>query len=160
MNKTMASVCVASALLFAGCGSARNIVMAPADTSYRASAIEVNRAASTVQVPDEYTSYFDGKLREDVFKSFARGNGIKLEYRFISFDEGSRFKRYLSGGIGNWGEGTLLIEANFLDGSGKKIGSIETDAVISGGMFGGSFENALDKAAEKLSSYAVANFKN
>jgi len=66
----------------------------------------------------------------------------------------------MSGGIGNWGQGTLLIEANFFDASGKKISSIQTDAVIESGLFGGSFENALDLAAEKLSEYAVANFKN
>ncbi|TLS65257.1 hypothetical protein FEF65_13215 [Mariprofundus erugo] len=57
------------------------------------------------------------------------------------------------------GRGTLLIQADFFDATGKKLSSVQTDAVISGGLLGGSFESAIDKAVEKLAEYAIANFK-
>ncbi|NWF36337.1 DUF4410 domain-containing protein [Mariprofundus sp. KV] len=150
---------VTASIMLAGCGSARNIVTEPTTTIYKTDVIEVTKANSTVQVPDEFVAYFDKRLRSEVHKSFANGNKLRLEYRFISFDEGSRFKRYMGGGIGNWGQGTLLIQADFYDENGNKLSSMQTDAVISGGFFGGSFESAIDLAVEKMTEYAIANFK-
>jgi len=153
-------VLIVGVLLLAGCGSARNIVTSPTETIYKTEVIEISRGKSTVQVPDEFSAYFDGQLRKEVHKSFGQGGKLRLEYRFISFDEGSRFKRYMSGGIGDWGQGTLMIQADFYDEGGKLLSTIQTDAVISGGLFGGSFESALDLAVEKLAEYAIANFKS
>ncbi|TLS72871.1 hypothetical protein FE236_13380 [Mariprofundus erugo] len=143
-------------------GGAFFYASARADTNHIAmpfSARVQSSALITVSVPDEYIAYFDKAVRKEIFKSFGNGSNLKMEYRFISFDEGSRFKRYLAGGIGDWGCGTLLIQADFFDATGKKLSSVQTEAVISGGLLGGSFESAIDKAVEKLAEYAIANFK-
>ncbi len=144
--------------MLAGCGSARNIVTEPIVTNYKSSDIEISSSPG-VDIPGEARTYFDKVLKEKAHEHFAYGNHLKMTYKFVSYEEGSRLKRYLSGGIGNWGEGTLLIQADFTDAQGKHLGSVRTDARISSGFFGGSIESALDMAAEKLVEYAVAHFK-
>jgi len=100
------SACIIGSLL-SGCGSAINIVTAPAEAAYKSASPDVSKGTSTVQVSDEFAAYFDGKLRTEVHKSFITGKTLRLEYRFISFDAGSRFNRCMSGGIGDRGQGTL-----------------------------------------------------
>lgn len=63
------------------------------------------------------------------------------------------------GGLGNCGEGTLIVEASFVDASGKEVGKVKSEGRIGAGFFGGSFSNALERAAEEIAKYTAHNFK-
>ncbi len=50
-------------------------------------------------------------------------------------------------GIGNAGEGSLTIEVTYADQSGKQLGKIMSEGKIGSGFFGGSSDDAIEKAA-------------
>jgi len=63
------------------------------------------------------------------------------------------------GGLGNMGEGSLTIETKFYDSADKELATIQTEGRIGSGFFGGSYGEALDKAAEKIAEFARTNFR-
>ena len=76
-------------------------------------------------------------------------------------NEGSRFKRWMTGGIGNCGEGSSTVEVRFIDNTrnAKEIGKIHAQGTIGSGMFGGSLDSAIEGIAEEIATYTKANFK-
>ena len=76
----------------------------------------------------------------------------------IQFDEGSQFQRWFFGGIGNSGEGSMHVIAEYMDGD-RKLGQTQVEGRIGSGFFGGSMSEAVDKAAEQIGNYAVTNFR-
>jgi uncharacterized protein DUF4410 len=149
-----------ASLVLAGCGTGKTMVMEPGE-SRKASSIAVVEGQSTVTVPAEATAMFKNKLDEMLFEKggIKKGQDVTLTYRFVQFNEGSRFKRWLTGGIGNAGEGNLTIEVTYSDGSGKQLGKIVSEGKIGSGFFGGSSDNAIEKAAEEVASYTVDHYK-
>ena len=89
---------------------------------------------------------------------FEKGSELRIRYRFVQFDPGNQFARWFWGGLGNTGEGSLSIEAKFVDSSGAEIATIQAQGSINSGFFGGSFELAIDKAAQEIAEYTVANY--
>ncbi len=152
-----------TALLFisilAGCGTARVIIDEPPARNYSSDTIQTKKTYTTVGVPTKMLNHFDERLNKELAKSFTSGKGLLLEYRFLSFDEGDRTKRYLSGGFGDWGTASILIEAVFKDSKGNFLGKIRTDGRISSGIIGGSVKSALDQAAKELGEYAKLTFR-
>jgi hypothetical protein len=146
--------------VLASCGTGKTMVM-DAGESQKANSITVVEGQSTVTVPSEAETTFKNKLDELLFTKggFHRGDEVALTYRFVQFNEGSRFKRWFTGGIGNSGEGNLTIEVVFSDKSGKQLGKIMSEGKIGSGIFGGSSDSAIDKAAEEIANYAVEHFK-
>lgn len=69
---------------------------------------------------------------------------LTISYRFIQFDQGNKFSRWLLGGLGNAGEGSVTIESKFFNREGKEIGKIQTEGKIGSGFLGGSFETSID----------------
>ena len=159
MNKINTLLALVTIAILSGCGTARIIVTDHPEKRYSSSNITIQRSDSTVQVPDEMVSHFDSALRKELMTSFTTGKDLTVEYRFVSFQQGDRFKRYLAGGIGNWGEGNLIIEAKYIDSEGAQIAKVQTDAKIDSGFFGGSIKSALEKAAKELSDYTISNFR-
>ncbi len=145
--------------LLSGCGTARIVATDQPQVRYASSNINIIRNNSAIQIPSDASSYFDEKLKEELMKNFSSGNDLTLKYRFISFQEGDRLKRYISGGIGNWGEAAVIIEAEFFDNQGNKLGEIQIDGKISSGIFGGGINYALDRIVTELSNYVFSNFK-
>ena len=54
------------------------------------------------------------------------------------------------------GEGSLTIESKFYDSADKELSTIQTEGRIGSGFFGGSYGEALDKAAEKIAEGDLA----
>lgn len=148
-------------LILAGCGAGRTLVMKRADTKLKVSSVEASEGKSPVDVPDDIKLIFKGKLNEFLYQegAFQRGGDLKIKYRFIQFDPGSQFARYMLGGIGNTGEGSLTIEATYFDAAEIELATIQAEGRIGSGFFGGGFSLAVERAAEKIAEYTVANFK-
>jgi len=151
-------------LVLAACGTGRTMVMEPPPEKNTFSAVSLKRADDTVVVPDEYRKRFVTKIREELYGtkekpgSFADGDGLIIRIKVVQFNEGSQVARWFWGGIGNAGEGSLQVLAEFFDRD-KKLAQIQTEGRIGSGFLGGSMDEAVDKAAEEIAKYAVANFR-
>jgi len=145
-------------LLLVGCGVGKTLVLEPPEESYRVKSIEIVEQKPTIKVPENIRSKFKKDLAKNIYLKFNEGLELKLEYKFIQFNSGSRFTRWFWGGIGNAGEGSLTIQAVFYDKNGKKLSTIQVEGKIQSGFFGGSFDEALEKAAKELADYTIKNF--
>ena len=166
MRNTHASLNAAALIitlqLLGGCGSGRTLVAdTPRQQAKTVSHVVIERVANTVQVPDEAEQDFEKNLRTRLYEKagFKEGNELRIRYRFVQFDPGNQFSRWFWGGLGNTGEGSLTIEATFLDESGSQLSTIQAQGSINSGFFGGSFSLAIDKAAQEIAEYTVANFR-
>jgi len=140
------------------CGTARTIVTDPIEFSDHVSGINIKRSKkSSADSNQEHLARFETKLREALFKSgkYKEGGNLTLSYRFVQFSEGSRFARWFTGGIGNAGEGSLVVEVEYII-NGKVIGKIQADGRIGSGVFGGSVDNAIEKAATEVANYTLS----
>lgn len=139
------------------CGTGRTMVSDPVivPSSARLRGITIERGEDTIPVSYKAKSVFENRLSRKLFAdgNLRRGSGIYLQYRFIQFDEGSRFARYMFGGIGNMGESSLMIEVSYLDENGRNLGRIQTEGRISSGIFGGSSDEAVERAADEVANY-------
>ena len=162
MCKLRLILLAAAVFVLQGCGSSRVMVLEPAQkptTPIRSVAIVSDM--STTEVPHKYQKKFEQVLSEKLYTKygFEKGHGLEIHYRFLQLDEGSRFSRWMLGGIGNSGEGSLTVEARFIGEKGRELGKIHTEGKIGSGAFGGSFDCAVEKASESLAEYIVKNFK-
>jgi hypothetical protein len=160
--KGLLSLVLISVLVFCvGCGVGRNLVVKPPETKVRAASATASEANSSVSVPTEVKSEFQTKLDKYLYDegAFKKGSELKIKYRFIQYEPGSQFSRWFLGGIGNAGEGSLMIEAKFFDSGDQELATIQTEGRIGSGFFGGSYSQALDKAAEKVAEFAKTNFR-
>jgi hypothetical protein len=151
-------VCLSFTL--AGCGTGKTMVM-DAGEARKASSISVSEGQATVAVPVDAETTFRKKLDELLFAKggIKQGQDVTLTYRFVQFNEGNRLTRWFWGGIGNAGEGNLTIEVTYADPSGKQLGKIMSEGKIGSGFFGGSSDDAIERAAEEVASYTVTHFK-
>jgi hypothetical protein len=150
-------------MLLAACGTGRTIVMEPPQKK-AFSAVTLARADDTVAVPEEYRARFVAKLREQLYGTkdkpgpFAEGAGLTIRIKVVQFSAGNQFERWFWGGIGNAGEGSLQVLAEFYDGD-RKLAQTQTEGRIGSGFLGGSMNEAVDKAAEEIARYAAAHFR-
>jgi uncharacterized protein DUF4410 len=160
-QRFIASFIFATLALSASCGVGRNLIVQPPQTRIRAASAVAAESNSPVSVPAELKSEFQSKLEKYLYaeNGFQQGQELRIRYRYIQFDPGSQFSRWFFGGLGNTGEGSLTIEVKFFDSADKELATIQTEGRIGSGFFGGSFGEALDKAAEKVAEYAKTNFK-
>lgn len=163
--KSPSSICIVllftGALIFAGCGAGKTLVLKPPEMKLRAVSVELSESKSTVSVPADVNSEFQEKLRQLLFEegAFQKGTDLKIRYRFIQFNPGNQFTRWFWGGIGNAGEGSLTIETRYFDVADKKLSVIQTEGKIGSGAFGGALSFAIQKAAEEIANYTKVNFK-
>lgn len=146
----------------AGCGSASTLVTKPNDGRYKSAYILVEHQDAKVNTSTDSLTYFENTLKDNLYfedNAFYKGPGLTLSYQFIRFEEGDRFKRFVTAGISDNAEGNLIIETTFLTPKGKEVGKIETHAYIRGGLLGGSVKEALEKAAKEIAEYAKLSFK-
>lgn len=148
-------------LILQACGSGRTLVLDPVKNPHQSGGIHICSTQSSTEVPEEIKITFDTLLREKLYKEegVKEGSETTLNYRFVQMNEGSRFKRWFLGGIGNSGEGTLTTEVTYLDKNNTVIGKIHTEGKIGSGMFGGGFSNAIETAVDQIVQYTLSTFK-
>ncbi len=146
--------------LLQGCGSGRTTVLDPVKLNKAASGITIVAASEhTANIKNDDLKFFEKQLATHLYKEFkmTKGNDITMKYRFIQFNPGSRFKRYMLAGFGNSGEASTIVEFTFLNKSGVKIGLIHAEGRIGSGIFGGSIDEVFDTAAQEGAAYAHEN---
>jgi hypothetical protein len=150
-------------VILVGCGAGRTMVMEPPTERRSFASATVENGNDAVPVPEELRSRLTQKVREGLYGtdekagSFKDESGLKVFIRVVQFDQGSQFQRWFWGGLGNQGEGSLHVLAEFYDGE-RKLAHIQTEGRIGSGAFGGSINSAVDKAAAEIAEYAIANF--
>jgi hypothetical protein len=150
-------------LFLTACGTGRTMVMEPVSERRTFDAARLERAADSVEVPEELRKLFIDKLRADLYGSaekagpFVEGDGLTIRVKVVQFEGGSQFQRWFFGGIGNQGEASMQLLTEFFEGE-KKLANIQTEGRIGSGFFGGSVESAVGKAVGEISTYAVKHF--
>lgn len=153
-------------LISFGCTSGRTLVMNVPTERLKAASANIVEEQATVSIPSEVSTMFRDKLEQALFAGvqgstppFIKGSDLGIHYRFIQYTAGSRFKRWLAGGIGGYGEGVMTVEARFIDSSGKEISRIQSVGKIGAGIFGGAIDGAVEKCAEEVAQYVKQNFR-
>jgi len=154
-------VFVMGVALLAGCGAGRTMVVKAPDATLKTGSVTVSEDGSPVKIPDEVRAAFQEKLTDQLYKdgAFIAGPGLQLQYRFIQFNPGNQFTRWFWGGIGNAGEGSMTIQAKYLDDQNRELAAIQAEGRIGSGFFGGAFGFAIDKAATEIADYTKQHFK-
>lgn len=148
------------ALAIQGCGAEKLTVLDPINDSEKKQSISVKEGKHTLAVPRESVDTFEKKFKEKLYKEthLTEGDDIQVVFRFIQYDEGSRFKRYLFGGLGNSGEGSLTIELVFLKRDGTQIGKVQAEGKIGSGLAGGSIDSAVESAVDVATDFIKTSF--
>lgn len=160
--RSAATVVLFSAIL-AGCGAGRTLVMEPPSERRTFSGVTVVNGEDTVIVPAELRGRLTQKVQEGLYGTaekpgnFRNEPGLQIRIRVVQFEPGSQFQRWFWGGLGNQGEGSLHVLAEFYEGD-KKLAHIQTEGRIGSGAFGGSLNSAVDKAAAEIVEYADGTF--
>jgi hypothetical protein len=147
--------------LSAGCGGSKTKVLAPPELAAKFTAAEIYEDRPTITVPADVGASFKEKLTQLLYGEggFTRGDGLKISYRFVQYNPGSKSLRWVTSGIGGKGQGTLSIEVRFLDSNGRELAKIMSEGKIESGMLGGSFASAIEKAANEVAEYAKKQFR-
>lgn len=150
---------LAALLLLAACGSGKTTVENPAAATQRYTLATITVAPSTITVPPEVQQYTFDAVKKELYEEhrFTPGQGLTVELSFIQFEAGDRMKRWFAGMTG-WGEASISVRAVYRDIAGQEVGRIVAQGTISGGFFGGSQDDALDKLAGEIAEYAENNF--
>lgn len=147
--------------LLSGCTGSGTTIALDAPTQTRlAKTYSLVEGKSIVQRDETIKKQFEYEVSEKFAESgMMPGNDLIIEYRFIQFDEGNRFVRYLVGGLTNAGEGAMTIEIVFKNKNKEVLNKIQVGGRITAGLFGGSFDYAVEEAANQVVKYTVTNFK-
>ncbi len=153
----------ASVLALAATACANNslMVQTPNSSDYRTEFATLKADASTVELDEDNQVYTQEKLNEAFFGGdaplFQEGEGITVQYRYLTFDEGSQAMRYLGGGILGGGS-KVILEVRFFTPAGEELSVVQSEASVNGGFFGGSNKSGIDAAVENIAEYAAAEF--
>lgn len=136
------------------------MVMQPPAVKARVSTVTSVEEAPTVDIPAERRARFQNALARELYAAeggFVQGPELTIKWRFVQFNGGSQAARYFLG-FGA-GKGSLAVQAKFYDGSGNELASIQSEGEISAGVFGGSMDEAIDKCASEIATYAKTQFR-
>lgn len=159
---SISSLLLGSALFLSACGTASTLTSKPNDSHYKSAYIHVERVDGAAAISQENLNLFDQELKTELYfeeNPFYKGDGLILSYKFITHKEGDKLKRFATFGTSHESEATTVIETTFYAPRSKEICKIETHAFVTGGPFGGSVKEALEKAAKEIAQYAKNTFK-
>lgn len=150
---------VVCALVLGGCGGGQTVVLRPPVTKTVATSLQVLPDAATVEVPQEAQETFQSKLMTLLYQEegFKQGPALSLRYRFVQFNPGSQFARWLVGPLG--GEGSLTIEVRYLDAAEQEVARVHSTGSVKAGIAGGPMLDALDRAAAEIATYTKQHFR-
>ena len=165
-NRMLLALSLGFFLACIGCTSGRTLVMKVPTERIKAVSVNVVEAQHTVSVPPDVTNTFRNKLEDALLVGdqgslppFTRGEDLTIRYRFIQFTSGSQFKRWLAGGIGGYGEGSMTVQVEFMSSSVGELCKIQSEGKIGAGLFGGSIDGAVEKCVEEIAEYAKQTFR-
>jgi hypothetical protein len=171
-SRRTALLIIGLALLVAGCGSSRYTVIEPPKESVRDfKVLEIHDFTSNLQDEDSLrlANQFADRLYkaiqqdrrdhpgESIFEQVVRGNAatgdvLVLDGTIISFEKGSRAKRYFIG-FGA-GKAFCTIQSTFSNkATGQQILKTNFDGELSMSFFGGSADEAVDAVVDAYIAY-------
>ena len=107
----------------------------------------------------KFRECFRAKLDEMLYGeegSFTRAEkGSTLRWEATRIDPGSRALRYFVG-FGA-GKGTFNVRASLADAKGRALTSSEVEGDQVMGVYGGSYDSAIEEAAENVAEFANKN---
>jgi hypothetical protein len=116
--------------------------------------LRVTEAPGGQTVPPEIRTKFVQRLDSELFtEKFAHGNELALTWKCTEVNPGNRALRYFVGfGAGS---GVMAITTTLSDSKGHPLGSRELKGVQTIGFFGGSFDSAIEMAADGTADFAA-----
>lgn len=171
-SRRTALILITLAFLTAGCGSSRYTVIEPPRESVRDFKIlEIRDFKSNLQdkdsirLADSFADRLYAAIQKDrkehpgesIFEQVVRGNSatgqvLVLDGTVVSFEKGSRAKRYFIG-FGA-GKAFCTIESTFTNKStGQEILTTKFDGELSMSFFGGSADEAVDAVVAAYIDY-------
>lgn len=166
------SLAILFMLVLTACGSGRYTILEPANqrlTDYGVLEIAPFQTSLTAPEAMEVADRFAGRLHQAVseyrlqhpndlvYREITLGTEqsadvLLMEGTLISYEEGSRAKRYFIG-FGS-GKAFCTIQVKFVDkASGQEISRTKFDGELSMGLFGGSADEAVDALVESFIDY-------
>ena len=147
-------------IYLSGCAG-KTLVLKPLEAKQPFSSVEISEGDSAVNVPTDFNKAFRQVLEEYIYeeRGFQKGKDLCIKYSFVQYNPGSQFKRWLSGGIGGWGKGTLRVEVKFVNQMDQELARIQVEGELSGGALGGGFEDTIYQCVRAIAKYAKQNFK-
>lgn len=148
-------------LILTACTSSKTHVVEYLNYTKPVEGITIKHVADAECLKPEIREHFLNTLTSKLYEenNYKYGNDITLSYSFECIQEGNRFMRYMIGPFSDTANGKLIVAVTYLDPFNKIVGKIESQAKISGGLWGGSFDNAIEKVAQEITEYTVTNFK-
>ena len=147
-------------LLITACSTSHgNVISSPPPEKQVFTAVSFEQAELNQPIPTEYQQMFRNALKERLVDTghFESGDGLIIRYQWLSFEQGSRLKRWLLSGSS--GRASVRLRITYTDSTGETLAETEVEGAIKLGAFGGSFNKAVENAAEHASRFAVRNFK-
>ena len=144
--------------IVSGCSSATTSIKVPVNSQKRYSSFVIEENNIGTNISAEQKKVFEKKLTELFLKDkYTKGDGLKVKYSFLAYNEGNRFVRYMIG-FGA-GKGKIVIKTTFYDARTNQIlGETETESELSIGLFGGSMDETFESAAEDIYKFAKTNY--
>ncbi len=145
----------------------------PRVVDLRVSALVVSESDPAVEVPENVRGLFADRLPQLLPAEGALAHDLRIVYRFVHYDPGSRFLRSLTGREGGpsnlfgntfseKGKGAITVEATFFDSEGGALGTLQVEGTTlhqgpecEGGC---PFDLAVQNAAEQVAAYVRGNF--
>jgi hypothetical protein len=144
-------------LFVSGCASARLTVVEPLGAPVRDLSLQVtpmSTAPMTEQQQSQLRTLLTTSLAGKGVTVRSKANGTSaLDGEIHLYDPGNRALRYLVGfgaGSGYFGSTWKVV-----DGSGQEIGSCRVEGSIRMGVFGGSYDDVLDRVGERLGEFVT-----
>ena len=147
--------------MVAACASSSNLILTPNTSSYRTTTATLIYGGGTIDVEEDSVKELKHYMREEFFLErdplFSEGPGMRVEYGFMQFDEGSQAARYFLGFVGG-GDAEMVVRVRFYDPDGNLLAEIQPTGRVSGGLLGGDAGSALRNIAIETATFAEQNF--
>ena len=155
-------VIVSIALIVAACSTARTLVLQPVEKNDHFNSAVLVEQFPTVDIPPGFARKIESVIRKGLYENgpFSNGMDLKIRYTFVSYDEGNPLARWFLAGIGNVGEGSVVVLVTYFNHLGQEIAQIQVEGLIKTGILGGSINRALEQAGDKIVEFTIDHFTN
>lgn len=158
-------LCAAGAMALlglAGCATGTTTVLQQPGTRRSFSTIQLvdeqPQAGASPEIKQKFANVLGGLLfRNNVFSSGP--GGLALRYKFVQVEKGNQAQRWARHGVASGGEGSMTVEVTYVDPEGQTLARISTKSEIASGVFGGSLDEAIGKAADEVAAYTQSHFQ-
>jgi hypothetical protein len=148
------------ALALASCGASSTLIIEqPQQVRYEPQAVPasftIRSAAPGDDVPQESIAAFEKRVRTKLER--AGVTGLLIEYHFIRTGTDEQLDRWFTGGSGRR---SVTVDVIFKNANAERLARIQAEGRYEPGLFGGSLQSALNRAADEVAAYAIETFGN